>query len=831
MRITRLLLLSVLLAACAGQPDATECRSGITCPVGTKCAAAQAICINNDCGDGIVQSNEVCDDGNIVDGDGCAANCASREVCGDGTLNAAAGEVCDDGNTVGGDGCSADCTSVEVCGNGVVDINEACDDGNTISGDGCSGNCKSTEVCGNGIVDINEKCDDGGAPGGCNDDCQGGTGCGDGAIDRDANGDPLEECDDGNDNNQDDCTNTCRLNVCGDGIVQLSGARVEDCDPAVNFGETASCNLDCTAVSCGDGKINNAAGEECDLGTIAGVNQNGDDRDCVAICRINVCGDMKVNTMGTPALREECDDGNDIPNDGCSNTCKMKACGNGIIEIGEACDDANTVDGDGCSSTCQFESCGDGIINNGEECDGTATLSTPGVGGETADCNINCTLTECGDGYVNKSAGEECDDQNMIDAGAGDLCRNSCKLNVCGDGAIGGTELCDDGNDINTDACNNSCTTATCGDGILQGAEICDDGNQSNTDGCLNTCVPATCGDGHIRAGVEECDNGTTTGNGPDKDCTPVCKINVCGDGFRDQEGATPATTEACDDGNQVTETACPYGVATCTLCSDDCDTVLNLTGNVCGDGVEALPEVCDDGNAITETKCDYGEPNGTCTVCNATCSVESVLTNGDYCGDGTVDAGNGEVCDDRNLTCGRCDSTCRIQVAAAAATGIIIAAESDNTGSSPVADGDFFTLNDGQVTVKFEFDRDADPGMLVDAMAVRVNVSGGGTITAATVRDRIATAIDTARTSNGLTIDSDNAGSEGLVIRNLRRTALGNTPITRSGLGTAFYTSAGMTGGAAGDCASGQACTHNEDCLANGGTGVGNCSGNVCQP
>ena len=241
---------ALLAAACASSPDASECATGITCPEGTKCAAVQPVCITNNCGDGIVQATEICDDGNIVDGDGCAANCLSSEVCGDDVLNSAAGELCDDGNATGGDGCAADCRSVEVCGNGVRDVSEACDDGNTLPGDGCSGNCKSTEVCGNGIVDINEKCDDGGAAGGCNDDCQGGTGCGDGAIDKDGGGNPLEECDDGNSDNQDDCSNACSLNTCGDGIIQTSGVRVEDCDPAVGFGETDMCNIDCTSRCC-----------------------------------------------------------------------------------------------------------------------------------------------------------------------------------------------------------------------------------------------------------------------------------------------------------------------------------------------------------------------------------------------------------------------------------------------------------------------------------------------------------------------------------------------------------------------------------------------------
>jgi cysteine-rich repeat protein len=50
-------------------------------------------------------------------------------TCGDGVIQI--GEACDDGNVVDGDGCSADCMSTEVCGNGIVDTNanppEQCD--------------------------------------------------------------------------------------------------------------------------------------------------------------------------------------------------------------------------------------------------------------------------------------------------------------------------------------------------------------------------------------------------------------------------------------------------------------------------------------------------------------------------------------------------------------------------------------------------------------------------------------------------------------------------------------------------------------------------------
>lgn len=65
-------------------------------------------------------------------------------LCGNGILEPT--EECDDGNVLNGDGCSAAC-KIEipkgpVCGNGIIESPEACDDGNTVSGDGCSSVCK-----------------------------------------------------------------------------------------------------------------------------------------------------------------------------------------------------------------------------------------------------------------------------------------------------------------------------------------------------------------------------------------------------------------------------------------------------------------------------------------------------------------------------------------------------------------------------------------------------------------------------------------------------------------------------------------------------------------
>ena len=92
------------------------------------------------CGNGIIESGESCDDGNMVNGDGCSNTCSVEAVCGNGIVES--GETCDDGNTVNGDGCSYTCkVEIAVCGNGMVESGESCDDGNMVNGDGCNNTC------------------------------------------------------------------------------------------------------------------------------------------------------------------------------------------------------------------------------------------------------------------------------------------------------------------------------------------------------------------------------------------------------------------------------------------------------------------------------------------------------------------------------------------------------------------------------------------------------------------------------------------------------------------------------------------------------------------
>jgi len=124
------------------------------------------------CGNGVLDGDEECDDGNVGDGDGCSAACLIEsgytcigepseciDTCGNGVVEVY--EECDDGNTSNGDGCSSSCAIEPECGDGDVGAGEDCDDGNTVSGDGCSADCVLEVLpgCGNGVLEAGEQCD------------------------------------------------------------------------------------------------------------------------------------------------------------------------------------------------------------------------------------------------------------------------------------------------------------------------------------------------------------------------------------------------------------------------------------------------------------------------------------------------------------------------------------------------------------------------------------------------------------------------------------------------------------------------------------------------
>jgi cysteine-rich repeat protein len=134
--------------------------------------ATRDIPVIRTCGNGLIDPNEICDDGDTLDGNGCSSRCqiepgydcpipgqaCAKAVCGNGKLEN--GEACDLGSKNGlfygdGMGCSKTCTKEPicrdsagknracdvVCGDGNLNLGEECDDGNLRDGDGCSKSC------------------------------------------------------------------------------------------------------------------------------------------------------------------------------------------------------------------------------------------------------------------------------------------------------------------------------------------------------------------------------------------------------------------------------------------------------------------------------------------------------------------------------------------------------------------------------------------------------------------------------------------------------------------------------------------------------------------
>lgn len=236
-----------------------------------------------------------------------------KPVCGDGKKEGS--ELCDDGNMIGGDGCETDCTYT--CKEGTAEGDKACDDGNP---------CTGTEKCGPGNVCLKGTPLAESASCGMSKMCKGGLcvdiTCGDGVTTA------PEECDDANTTNGDGCdsckftclstdtarncksTNACVANgTCADAThTCTAGANLAD-GTACGSGMLCKAGV-CTGASCGNGTLD--AGEECDP-PAAGT--------CDATCKkitAAVCGNGKRETG------EQCDDGNVLNLDGCDSKCKFE---------------------------------------------------------------------------------------------------------------------------------------------------------------------------------------------------------------------------------------------------------------------------------------------------------------------------------------------------------------------------------------------------------------------------------------------------------------------------------------------------------------------------
>ena len=399
------------------------------------------------CGDGVVGTAEACEPGQvksevttqIVGGviqEGyvnvtCKDDCSNYQTvldamaagsplvpfaCGNGVLET--GEICDDGAQNGTYGhCDSDCgfTNAFLCGDGYLAGGEQCDCGSI---ENYTDPQKALPAM--SWAQLNSCLSSNGQYGAtttktCTYDCkQPGLSCGDKIV----NG--PEQCDGGSEQwagklctdnkttceTDSDCSAVTGSQICGATYTACVSNNI--CSGGTDVGKICTINTDCansgitptcTASICvGGAKAGSACTKSADCPKIVCSTEKYEltrTRVCQNLCGWSdwlacsggdqVCGNGKIE--GT----EVCDDGNKSNNDSCTNGCKKNICGDEYVYSGvEACDnggdnkgptDSNPCDAsysdscNYCNWQCQYKTlsgsyCGDGVKNGNEFCDG-----------------------------------------------------------------------------------------------------------------------------------------------------------------------------------------------------------------------------------------------------------------------------------------------------------------------------------------------------------------------------------------------------------------------------------------------------------------------------
>jgi fibro-slime domain-containing protein len=715
------------------------CTRSCTEVAGWSCAANSAECTTV-CGDGIVAGIEQCDFGSSVNGTASGAACTTKctiaagydcpttpasspadctkTVCGDGKIEG--NEECDDGNLEPYDGCSPTCTieprcssgsCTAVCGDGLVEGSELCDDGNTTSGDGCSTTCtiESGWTCVNqpeaspstlSIPILYRDMHYCNQVGGCPGNTDGFTQQNTVAPFTAANGPAAN----GHPDFNNDAYNNGGAPSPRTGLVQpLLGADNEPVFKSATgagsanqmlTGAVAFCwwyhDKGCAAGSTDGGNTPNpyahlvyldANGNPTNLvlNQIAGTTTYTYEN--VAFFPIDGLG--WNNPSPNPPAQDPTEGGN--PNwyndPQLTDDQSTYLDGGAYAQSGEPHNFSFTSElhyrftyQAAANPAPVFTFIGDddvwAFIN------GQLVVDLGGMHGhETGTVTLNAAeattlgLVNGGTYSIDLFQAERHVYASTYGLTLADFVRitSVCtQTPSCGDGIVDQpSEQCDLGSqDNNTtyDGCTTSCQLGPrCGDGVLQDPpEKCDLGAAKNTGGyggCNPNCTLGPyCGDAILQDPPEQCDYGTAKNTGGYGGCTAQCQLGpYCGDGVvQTQDG------EECDDGT-------PKNTGGYGGCNPNC----TLSAH-CGDGiVQNPPETCDDGanNQPAATAYGFG-------LCTTSC------TPAPYCGDGVTQAADGEQCDDgaNNGAAGdKCDGACKL----ACGDGIVEPGEQCDDGAA----------------------------------------------------------------------------------------------------------------------------------------------------
>ena len=356
---------------------------------------------------------------------------------------------------------------------------------------------------------------------------------------------------------------------------------------------------------------------------------------------------------------EQCDDGNSINNDGCTNNCRLPFCGDNIKQNGEQCDDGNNINGDGCSADCTTEDL-ECQLPPPPHCVGKVqVLVMRYVGGNCSQSNHTQDPTKV---FCNGSAGttdpvyirasDKSSPTNILArvwfTGNVNLSDTfEVKASNAGESRLrtdtwfhifnqqGGTLLqtlkihtscsqpLDVGNrfgslrvtgiDTTVQDPINECLLPVCGDGVVDPGEECDDGNLQNGDGCNAQCQNELCGDNITQPLLgEQCDDGNLiNGDG----CNSNCNLEFCGDNvvqlFLGEQCELPSTfdnifcsqsQQTCQGNKTGTRDAFGDCNSQCSCLQDPF--VFLCIKNSCGAQCDSNDD-CDDQNSLTIDTCN----------------------------------------------------------------------------------------------------------------------------------------------------------------------------------------------------------------------------------
>lgn len=394
-----------------------------------------------------------------------------------------------------------------------------------------------------------------------------------------------------------------------DALTDYEEACVVGSNPAVNDTDGDGINDD-VEVTVDGGSPNNPTDTDGD--GVPNVLDDDDDGDGIPTSSEDTDGD------GDPTNDDS--DGDGIPD-------YLDICGDGVASIpeNEECDDGNAVNGDGCTDAC--------IVEPGYDCPaaGPCTdIDECAQGTDNCDANATCTnepgtfTCACDFGYTGD--GVTCSRTDQDGDGTDDVVEcttpGACEdtdgdgtpdyLDICGDGRLStpSNEACDDGNEVNGDGCSDTCT-------IEPGFECPTAGSCTDIDECA--------------MGTDNCDTNATCTNEPGSfSCS--CDFGYEGD------GVTCSRADTDGDGtDDLVECTDPQA------CEDTDGDGTPDYQDVCGDGRASIPanEACDDGNAVNGDGC-----SDTCVIESGwECPDAGACTDIDECAEGTDNC-------DVNATC-----------------------------------------------------------------------------------------------------------------------------------------------------------------------------------